>query len=85
MKKKLTDKAIKEIITKLLDDPPQGAKELTLSNGTIIKSLIVCIYCLTYISQYWSFCPCCGKKSKKLSQKQRRDAIYKKLKESMPE
>lgn len=84
MKKKLTDKTIKEIIKKLLDDPPQSTKELTLSDGTIMKSLIVCVYCLSYISQYWSFCPNCGKKSKKLSKIQRREAIYKKIKESMP-
>ncbi len=87
MKKKLTKKQIneklKEGIKKLLDDPPEGAKELTLSNGKIIKSLIVCVYCLAYISQSWAFCPNCGKKSKKLSQIQRREAIYKMLKEKL--
>ncbi len=78
--KKLTDKALKERIKKILDYPPESTKELHLLDGNIIKSLIMCVYCFTYLSQYWSFCPCCSKKSQKLSRAQREKAIYKTLK-----
>jgi len=73
------DKIIKEAIKNLIDDPPEHTKELTLSDGSKLASLIVCVWCFSYIIQSWSFCPHCGKKNKKLSKLQRKKAIYKRM------
>jgi len=73
------DKEFKELI-KRLDDPPEHAKGITLSNGTKLEALLVCVWCFSYGSASWSFCAHCGKKNKKLSDVTRREIILKRIK-----
>ena len=84
MKKKLTKKETDEIINKIIKilfgDPPKYTQEFTLSDGTIVKALVMCVYCTSYISQNWNFCPTCGKKSEKLSDSKRKEIIIKRFK-----
>lgn len=79
---KQIDEKIKEKIKDLIDNSPEHTKKMILNDGTVMNALIVCVGCLSYISQAWVFCPHCGKKSKKLSDVQRRKALYKTLKKS---